>query len=91
MNLCSPAIVEDPAFARILAIQATLELYGGPISFSPAKTCKVDIFVIVEVSNCVKGIGMRSSTPEVIRFRNSVGMLSSEDGARVINEAEHSL
>jgi hypothetical protein len=46
----------------------TLELYSGPISFSPAEACKVDIFVVVEISNSASGIGMRSSTSGVIRL-----------------------
>jgi hypothetical protein len=68
LNLHPPAIVEDPAFARTLAIWATLELYLRTISFSPVEACKVDIFVVVEVSNSARGIGMRSSTSEVVRF-----------------------
>jgi hypothetical protein len=43
-----------------------LELYSGPNSFSPAKACKVDIFVVVEISNSSSGIGMRSGTSGVV-------------------------
>ena len=67
LDLHSPAIVEDPAFACTLAIQATLELYLRTISFSPVEACKVDVFVVIEVSNSARGISMRSSTSEVVR------------------------